>query len=211
MPQANLTRIQKFLGGVDYPADKQGLIKNAQREGADENVRASLEQLPDMFYANSEEVSQAIGKMSGIEVTGLNEFLAQAIQDSMVEVDLCELALRKSDRDEVRAFAQKMIDDHSTMGQEMKKLAFARGVLLPGGPGPEDRSHLERLSKLSGKEFDIDFISYNVAEHEKDIKIFSHYAEHGADARITKLAANAVDVLSQHLRMARYIEDRLKS
>ena len=43
----NPIQIQKFLKGVDYPASKSDLLRNAEREGADEDVRATLERLPD--------------------------------------------------------------------------------------------------------------------------------------------------------------------
>ena len=36
MAKVNPVRVQKFLGGLDYPASKEDLIKRAEREGADE-------------------------------------------------------------------------------------------------------------------------------------------------------------------------------
>lgn len=45
MAHANPSQIQKYLKGVDYPASKQDLIKNARKNGADESICASLEQL----------------------------------------------------------------------------------------------------------------------------------------------------------------------
>lgn len=59
----NPIQLQKFLKGVDYPADKQTLIDTARREGADENVCATLEQLPDDEFQTPAEVSQAFGAM----------------------------------------------------------------------------------------------------------------------------------------------------
>jgi hypothetical protein len=56
-------QVQKFLGGMDYPARKQDLVKRAEQEGADEDVRSTLEQLPDQNYETPADVSQAIGKV----------------------------------------------------------------------------------------------------------------------------------------------------
>ncbi|HEV7618173.1 MAG TPA: DUF2795 domain-containing protein [Burkholderiaceae bacterium] len=63
MSQVNPVQVQKFLKGVDYPANKKTLIENAEKQGADENVRASLEQLPEKEYEAPVDVSEALAKI----------------------------------------------------------------------------------------------------------------------------------------------------
>ena len=46
----NPIQIQTFLKGVDYPASKEDLLAHAERNGADEDIRATLEQLPGEAY-----------------------------------------------------------------------------------------------------------------------------------------------------------------
>ncbi len=55
--------MQKFLKGVDYPVSKADLLDTAQREGADENVQRTLEQLPDQQYEGPTAISEALGKI----------------------------------------------------------------------------------------------------------------------------------------------------
>jgi hypothetical protein len=55
--------MQKFLKGVDYPASKEDLLESAERNGADDDVRTTLEQLPDEEYETPADVSQALGKI----------------------------------------------------------------------------------------------------------------------------------------------------
>lgn len=62
MAHVNPVQIQKYLKGVDYPANKQTLIENAKKLGADDNVRESLEKLPDQEYDAPVDVSQALAK-----------------------------------------------------------------------------------------------------------------------------------------------------
>ena len=62
MAKVNPVQVQKFLGGLDYPVSKQDLLKHAEQEGADENVRSTLEQIPDQKYETPADVSQAIGE-----------------------------------------------------------------------------------------------------------------------------------------------------
>jgi len=59
MQHSNPIQIQKYLKGVDYPANKFALIKNAKKMGADESVCASLEQLPDKDFQTPADVSEA--------------------------------------------------------------------------------------------------------------------------------------------------------
>ena len=59
MAHANPIQIQKYLKGVDYPASKAALIKNAKKMGADESICASLEQLPDQDFQTPADVSEA--------------------------------------------------------------------------------------------------------------------------------------------------------
>ena len=61
MAQTNPIQIEKFLKGVDYPASKEDLLKRAQQNGADEQVRAALQQLPEQQYGSPADVSKAVG------------------------------------------------------------------------------------------------------------------------------------------------------
>ncbi|GIZ50131.1 DUF2795 domain-containing protein [Noviherbaspirillum aridicola] len=59
----NPIQVQKFLKGVDYPANKSALIETARQQGADDDVCKDLEQLPDEDFQTPAEVSQALGKL----------------------------------------------------------------------------------------------------------------------------------------------------
>jgi hypothetical protein len=60
MPKVNPIRLQKFLGGVEYPASKDTLVEHARRRGADAVVEEALKGLPDQRYQAPTEVSRAI-------------------------------------------------------------------------------------------------------------------------------------------------------
>ena len=61
MAGVNPIQIEKFLKGIDYPAKKADLIKRAEQNGADEQVRATLQQLPDQQFDSPADVSKAVG------------------------------------------------------------------------------------------------------------------------------------------------------
>lgn len=63
MAQVSPIEIQKHLKGMDYPASKQDLIEHAEGQGADDQIRSLLEQLPDQEYETPAEVNKEIGKL----------------------------------------------------------------------------------------------------------------------------------------------------
>jgi len=56
-------QVQKFLGGVDYPADKSSLVKRAKDNGADENVLNALNQMREKTFNSPNDVSEEMGKL----------------------------------------------------------------------------------------------------------------------------------------------------
>ena len=61
MATINPIQLQKYLKGMDYPARKADLLKRAEQNGADDQVRSTLEQLPDQQFDSAANVSKAIG------------------------------------------------------------------------------------------------------------------------------------------------------
>jgi Protein of unknown function (DUF2795) len=59
----NPIQLQKYLGGIDYPTDKQSLVDKAREKGADDNVIETLQRLPMDRFNSPNDVSEAFGKM----------------------------------------------------------------------------------------------------------------------------------------------------
>jgi hypothetical protein len=63
MANINPIQVEKYLKGVDYPANKNDLVKHAQQQGADQQVLETLKQLPDRTFDGPSGVSKAIGSI----------------------------------------------------------------------------------------------------------------------------------------------------
>ncbi len=61
--KVNPIQLQKFLKGVNYPANQRDIVEAARRNKADQNVLDTLSQLPEREYRNPAEISKEIGKM----------------------------------------------------------------------------------------------------------------------------------------------------
>lgn len=56
----NPIQVQKFLGGIDYPASKDDILRSAQDSGADDEVLDALRGIPDREYDGPTAVSEAV-------------------------------------------------------------------------------------------------------------------------------------------------------
>ncbi|MDQ1056138.1 hypothetical protein QFZ23_000039 [Arthrobacter globiformis] len=56
----NPIQIQKFLGGIDYPASRETLLSRAKESGADTSVLDALQKIPDKEYDSPTAVSSAV-------------------------------------------------------------------------------------------------------------------------------------------------------
>ncbi len=61
MAQPNPIELQKALGGMDYPASKEELVKHAEGKGADDEVLSFLRNLPDKNYETPAAVNKEMG------------------------------------------------------------------------------------------------------------------------------------------------------
>ena len=57
----NPIQLQKFLEGADYPTDRSTLVEHARRNGADDDVLRTLEDLPADRFNSPSDVSDALG------------------------------------------------------------------------------------------------------------------------------------------------------
>ncbi|HEV7928667.1 MAG TPA: DUF2795 domain-containing protein [Nitrosospira sp.] len=63
MAAVNPIQVQKFLGGMNYPAKKDEIVKHAKSKGADDKIMETLEQLPEESFQTPADVSKAIGQI----------------------------------------------------------------------------------------------------------------------------------------------------
>ncbi|PXX59135.1 uncharacterized protein DUF2795 [Nocardia tenerifensis] len=58
----NPIELQKYLHGVDYPCDRDGLVQAARSNGADNDVISQLQRIPDRTYDGPSGVSQEVSR-----------------------------------------------------------------------------------------------------------------------------------------------------
>jgi hypothetical protein len=56
-------QVQKFLGAIDYPTDKQTLVDHARQEGAGQDIVDALRRMPERSFNSPNDVSEALGRI----------------------------------------------------------------------------------------------------------------------------------------------------
>jgi predicted outer membrane protein len=191
-------------------------------------------------------------------------FVTEAAEAGQAEIAHSQLALQRATNEDVKRFAQRMVDDHTKTNQELMQLASSKGITLPQGTmGPHSgqttgadttgtqtresgqsvtgrregqpqsgsqagsqtgqqgtsqtgtqttgqiqvqgkhRESMEKLSKLSGPEFDREYMRQQLKAHEKAISLFEREANSGKDPELKAFASNTLPALREHQQLAR--------
>ncbi|MFG3706238.1 DUF2795 domain-containing protein [Micromonospora sp. NPDC047670] len=74
---ASYADVLQYLSSLDYPAGKDDVVREAEREGAPPDVLRALRALPPVDYANGNEVARSAGIDAAPEI-GASQRAAQA-------------------------------------------------------------------------------------------------------------------------------------
>lgn len=136
------------------------------------------------------------------------EFVVDAADGGMFEVQAAELAIKSASSDEVKKFAEMVLKDHSTANTELKAIAEKKNITLPVALSDDKQKKYDDLADKAGEEFDEAYCKLMVDDHEKDIKEFKRQAEKGEDPELKSWAAEKVTTLEHHLVTAEEMEDK---
>jgi putative membrane protein len=130
------------------------------------------------------------------------EFLKDANQGSVDEINLAKIALDKADSQDVKDFAQKMIDDHTKLLDDMKKFDMEAGVSIPDHSSASTMAEEAKLKLLSGKSFDKAYVKEMVEDHHKDLDQFIAEEKSTGYPAFKDAVESGAKVVREHLEMA---------
>jgi putative membrane protein len=138
------------------------------------------------------------------------KFAMQAATAGMAEVEMGKLAGDKASSTDVKDFGSKMVEDHGKANDELKSIAATKGITLPDKLDAMHQAKYDKLSQLSGAEFDKAYIADMVAGHKKVDALMKKEASSGKDDDLKAFAAKTDDTVQMHLKMAEDIQGKLK-
>lgn len=137
-------------------------------------------------------------------------FINSAAEAGLTEINASKIALAKTSNQDVKDFATMMVDDHTTMADNLKKLAASKNVVPPTEPGMMQKAKIAILEKMDGAMFDKQYASMiGVSAHEDAVGLFSKTAREARDPDVKDFAAKSLSKLQRHLEMATSLKTRL--
>ena len=139
------------------------------------------------------------------------KFVEEAAKGGMAEVELGQLASQRAQSPDVKQFAQRMVTDHGKANDQLKQIASSKNVTLPTDVPAAEKRERDRLAKLSGAQFDREYMSHMTSDHKKDTSLFRSAAKSAKDAEVKQFASTTLPTLEEHLQMAQSIAKSTKS
>jgi len=130
-------------------------------------------------------------------------FLDKAAASNQFEIQSSQLALQKSTNSTVKKVAQMIINDHQAAGAKLKALAATYGAVPSTQINTQQQQLIQTLRGQSGKNFDLVYLTQQVAAHNEAINLFTSYSQpaSAADAAVRQFAAQTLPALKAHQQM----------
>ena len=130
-------------------------------------------------------------------------FIQKVADSNQFEIKSSQIALDKSKNDEIRRFAQRMIDDHTKIGDEFKAALQQANLPQPSGSlNQQDQVVLAKLESEKEPAFDRTYVASQRRGHQQAVQVLRTYSRSGGNMALKQLAAKTLPMIKEHLRMA---------
>jgi putative membrane protein len=134
------------------------------------------------------------------------DFLKEAIEGNLFEIQAGELARTKGVSEGVRNFGAMLEKDHADARNKSIAAAKALGVKPPTEPSKTQQGVLEAMGRLDGDKFDEQFIKSMNEDHLRDVARYETQSKYGSDAA-AKYAADTLPTLREHLKSVQGLQN----
>jgi putative membrane protein len=131
------------------------------------------------------------------------DFVMKASAAGMAEVDFAKLALDRASSEQVKKFAQHMVDDHSKANTALLKVADKDKIAPAEKMSVKDQQTFTKLAGLKGAEFDREYIASQLAAHKEAVALFKSESNHGKNEDLKEFATKTLPTLEHHLDMVK--------
>lgn len=138
-------------------------------------------------------------------------FAQLAGEGGLAEVELGKFAAGKTTHDDVKRFADRMVDDHGKANDMLRSVAEKSKMPLPNAMNADHKKMRSHLQKLTGPQFDRAYMAAQIVDHQKTALLLAWEIDQGEDAEMQRFAADTLPTVLEHLEMARSVQAKLAS
>ena len=135
------------------------------------------------------------------------DFLVQDAQGAAYELSLARLAADRAAREDVKAYARKLVADHDGYNGALQALGHAKGLQLPTDMTAASTAKLDALKLLSGAPFDKAFIVEAMRVNADDVAEANKEKATTRDAAIRSFLDRFAAMDGEHEALARKLND----
>jgi predicted outer membrane protein len=133
-------------------------------------------------------------------------------QANLMEVELAKMAREKGSINGVRAYADQLIQDHTSLDQTVVAMAQKGGNLKAvrrSAHETADEKTVERkLKSANGAKFDKLFLQQASSDHERLIRRLQQDREDASDEDLEALIDKTIPILEQHKELAQILMNK---
>ena len=130
-------------------------------------------------------------------------FLQKAAEANAAEIKTSQVAQTSATDPAVKAFADRMVDEHAANEHALDALAKKRKVTVDDGPDPARQIRIGTLQKLDGPAFDHAYVKTMIEDHAAAIGLFENASRTIDDAEIGQFIDATLPVLREHAEAAK--------
>jgi putative membrane protein len=138
------------------------------------------------------------------------DFVTKASTANMFEIESSKLAQDKAHRDDVKAFADRMVEDHTKTGDKLEEvLADSNQNIKPANA--LDNKHQKLMNKLkatSEDKFDAEYVKIQTDAHKEAVGLFSDYSKSGSNTALKDFATETLPTLQEHWDHVRELKSK---
>ena len=130
-------------------------------------------------------------------------FLQKAARANAAEIKTSQAAQTRAVDPAVKAFADRMVDEHTANEHALEALAKKRDVPVTADPDPDQLMRIGNLQRLEGHAFDQAYVKTMIETHAAATGLFENAARAIDDAEIRQFVDATLPVLREHAEAAR--------
>ena len=134
-------------------------------------------------------------------------FVLEAAAYGNLEVQMSRVAALRANANPVRSFAQSMAEDHSKARRKLKEIALSRDFRVSDRLDEKRADILMTLQRYAGDEFDREYLTQQVDQHRRAVRLFREQAQKGGNDELRTFAESNLAALEAHLKSAQDLAD----
>jgi putative membrane protein len=139
------------------------------------------------------------------------DFMMEAAQADLAEIDMAQVALQNSGTGDVKDFANMIKSDHTSALEDLREMMKDTNVPQPKSIPVELQKDISRMRSLTGGEFDREFVNMIVSEHQKAIEMFRDQQSTAQNQDVKKYVEDTLPTLEMHLEKAQRLQTKVFS